>query len=326
MNNPLRFAGVLLAAALLGALPTHAAEAPYPSRPVRLIVTYVPGGGVDFVARAIAAKLTEQWRQQVVVDNRGGGGGVLGTEIAARAAPDGYTLLVGTSAGLIANPLLRSKLPYDAFRDFVPITFLTITTQLLVVNPALPVHSVKDLIAHAKANPAKLSYGSAGIGAPNHLGMELFKWMTGTDLVHVPYKGSGLSIPDLLAGRIQVMLNPAAPFLPHVNAGRVRALAVGNDKRATILPNLPTVAEAGVPGFYNAPWNALYAPAKTSPAIVARLNAEIARVLRDEGFAQYLTANGAEPRASSPAELVTFMRRENDQLRKVITAAGITAE
>ena len=306
--------------------PVQGADAAYPSRPVRLIVTYVPGGGVDFVARAVAGRLTELWRQQVVVDNRGGGGGVVGTETAARAAPDGYTLLVGTSAGLIANPLLRNKLPYDAFRDFAPITFLTITTQLLVVHPSLPVNSVKELIGYAKSQPGKMSYGSAGIGAPNHLGMELFKSMTGTHLVHVPYKGSGLSIIDILAGQIQVMFNPAAPFLPHVNAGRIRAIAVGNDKRSRVVPHLPTVAEAGVPGFHNAPWNALYAPAKTPKSVINKLNADVSHVLGEDAFAQYLTANGAEPRASTPAELTVFMRQENEQLRKVIAAAGIRGE
>lgn len=311
---------------LLLAMPAHAAEISYPTRPVRLIVTYVPGGGTDIAARAIAAKLTEAWRQQVVVDNRGGGGGIIGTDIAAKAPPDGYTLLIGTSAGLIANPLLRAKLPYDTFRDFAPISMLFVQTQMLVVHPSLPVSSVKDLIAYAKRQPGKLSYGSAGIGAPNHLGMELFKSMTGTNLVHVPYKGSGLSVPDLVSGQIQVMFNPAAPLLPHVNSGRLKALAVGNEKRSRLLPDLPTVGESGVPGFSNAPWSGLYAPARTPAAIVDRLNAQLVRTMTDEAFVLHLLNSGFESRSSTPRELTAFMREESARLRKVIEAAGIRAE
>jgi tripartite-type tricarboxylate transporter receptor subunit TctC len=323
----LEIARVIAAAGVLfSAVAGHAADTSYPTRPVRLIVTFAPGGGVDFVARTLGAKLSENWRQQVVIDNRGGGGGVIGTEIAAKAAPDGYTLLVGTSTGLVANPLLQSKLSYDAFKDFAPITMLVVTTQLLVAHPSLPIASVKDLIAYAKANPGKLSYASAGQGAPNHLGTELLKWMTGTSMVHIPYKGAGPGITDLISGRVQFMFNPAPPLLPHVNAGRLRALAVGNEKRSRILPDLPTVAEAGVPGFSSAPWYALYAPAKTPPSIIKKLTAELTSTLSDDAVSQRLVANGAEPRASTPAELTAFMREESERLRKVIVAAGIRAE
>ncbi|MEN3352196.1 MAG: hypothetical protein V7640_354 [Betaproteobacteria bacterium] len=317
---------ITAAAVFFSACAGYAGETSYPTRPVRLIVTFAPGGGVDFVARTLGAKLTDNWRQQVVIDNRGGGGGVIGSEIAAKAAPDGYTLLVGTSTGLVANPLLQSKLSYDTFNDFAPITMLVVTTQLLVAHPSLPIASVKDLIAYAKANPGKLSYASAGQGAPNHLGTELLKWMTGTNMVHIPYKGAGPGITDLISGRVQFMFNPAPPLLPHVNAGRLRALAVGNEKRSRILPDLPTVAEAGVPGFSSAPWYALYAPAKTPAAIIKKLTAELTSTLNDDAVSQRLVANGAEPRPSTPAELTAFMREESERLRKVIVAAGIRAE
>jgi len=303
-----------------------AADASYPTRPVRLIVTFAPGGATDTVSRSIAAKLAEAWKTPVVVDNRAGGGGIIGTEIAAKAAPDGHTLLVGTSAGLIANPLLRAKLPYDTFRDFAPISFLFESTQLLVVHPSIPATSVTELVSYLKSYPGKLSYASAGIGAPNHLGMELFKSMTGTSLVHVPYKGSGLSVTDLLTGQIQVMFNPAAPMLPHVKTGRLRALAVGNEKRSRVLPDLPTVSEAGVPGFSNAAWSALYAPSRTPVSIINALNAQVLRSLGDEAFAQQLVSNGAEPRTSTPRELTAFMRHESERLRKVIVTANIRAE
>jgi tripartite-type tricarboxylate transporter receptor subunit TctC len=317
---------ITAAAVFFSASAGYAGDTPYPTRPVRLIVTFAPGGGVDFVARTLGAKLTETWRQQVVIDNRGGGGGVIGTEIAAKAAPDGYTLLVGTSTGLVANPLLQSKLSYDTFKDFAPITMLVVTTQLLVAHPSLPIASVKDLIAYAKANPGKLSYASAGQGAPNHLGTELLKWMTGTNMVHIPYKGAGPGITDLISGRVQFMFNPAPPLLPHVNAGRLRALAVANEKRSRILPDLPTVAEAGVPGFSSAPWYALYAPAKTPAAIVKKLTADLTSALNEDSVSQRLVANGAEPSTSTPAELTAFMRDESERLRKVIVAAGIRAE
>ena len=316
----------ILLAALVLPQTAHCAEALYPTRPVRFVVPFVAGGGVDFVARALAGKLTEAWRQPAVVDNRGGGAGLIGAEIVARALPDGYTLLVGTSGGLIAAPLLHPKLSYDPYRDFAPITLIAVPAQLLVVHPSVPVNSVKDLIAYAKKQPGKLSYASVGPGSPNHLGMELFKFMTGTDLVHVPYKGAGASTVDLLAGQVQVMFNPAAPLLPHIGSGRLRALAVGNEKRSRILPDLPTVAEAGVPGFVSAPWYALYAPAKTPAAIVTQLNAQVHRILSDEAFAQHLSANGAEPRTSTPAGLTAFMREETERHRKVIVAAGIRVE
>ena len=307
---------------------THAADAgrAYPDRPVRLIVPYPPGGGTDFVARAVARKLSESWGQQVVVDNRGGAGGVIGSEIAARAAADGYTLLFGTAAGMVINPLLNSKLSYDPVRDFAPVTQLVDNPQLLAVNNALAVHSVKELIALAKSEPAKLNYASAGPGTPNHLGMEQFKMLTGTQLAHVPYKGAGPAITDLLGGQVQVMLNPISALLPLTRSGKLRALAVGSAQRSRAAPELPTVAEAGVPGFENVPWYAFFVPAKTPAEIVRKLNAETVRVLAEPDLVQLFTTQGTEPRGGTPEELAAMMRAETERTRQIIRAAGMKVE
>jgi len=295
----------------------------YPNRPLRLIVTFAPGGSVDIFARTLAPRLTEVWGQPIVVDNRGGGGGVIGTELAARAAPDGYTLLLGTSSGLVANPLLHKALPYDPERDFAPVSLLVVNTQLLVVLASLPVRSVAELIAHAKANPGRLAYGSVGGGSPNHLAMELFKAATGTDMLHVPYKGSGPAVTELLAGQVQLMFNPPSPLLPHVKSGKLRALAVGNATRSPALPDLPTVAEAGVPGFESAPWTGLFAPAQTPRPIVLKLSAQLTKLLADPELRERLLAQGSEARGTTPEALARFMREDRERTRKVIRAAGI---
>lgn len=298
----------------------------YPTRPVRLIVTYAPGGGVDFAARLIAPRLTEALGQQVVVDNRAGGGGIIGTDIAAKAPPDGYTLLMGTSAGLVINPLLHSRLPYHPVRDFDPVSLLVVTTMLLVVNTSVPVNSVKELITYARAQPGKLSYASVGQGSPNHLATELFKVLTKTNMVHVPYKGAGPALTDLLGGQVQLTFNPMAPLLPHVRSGKLRALAVGGAQRSPVMPDTPTVAEAGVPGFEAAPWYGLFAPAKTPAQIVVRLNAQLARILGEPELVQRMVGQGATPHPSTPAELSRFMGADAARTKMVITAAGIKAE
>ena len=332
MKNLVIFARVLAAGVLSAAAGAHAAATPasaettYPSRPLRMIVTFAPGGSVDFTARMLAPKLTEAWGQQVVIDNRGGGGGIIGTELAAKAAPDGYTLLLGTSSGLVANPLLHAKLPYDAVRDFAPVSLLVVNTQLLVVQSALPVRTVKELIAYAKANPGKLAYGSVGGGSPNHLALELFKAATGTDMIHVPYKGSGPAVTELLAGQVQLMFNPPAPLLPHVKTGKLRALAVGNANRSAAMPELPTVAESGVPGFESAPWTGLFAPAQTPRAIVLKLSAQMAKILADPDLRERLLAQGSEARGTTPDALAQYMRDDTERTRKVIRAAGIKLE
>ena len=298
----------------------------FPERPVRLVVTFPAGGGIDLIARTVAQKLTDAWGQQIVIDNRAGGGGVIGTEIVARAAPDGYNLLVASGTGFIINPLLMAKLPYDPFRDFAPVTMMAINPTILCVHPALPVNSVKDLIAHARAKPRQINYASAGPGSPIHLSMELFKSLTATDMVHVPYKGAVPAVTDLLAGQVQVMLNTMPTMLPHVKTGKLRALAVGSARRAKATPELITIVEAGVPGFEAVAWAGLAAPAKTPTPIIDKLNKDVARALNDADVIHRLAAQGAETQSSTPEGFARFMREESARARKVIAAAGLKAE
>ena len=299
------------------------AFAAYPSRPVRLMVTFPAGGGIDLIARTAGQKLADALGHQFVIDNRAGGGGVIGTEIVARAAPDGHTLLIASGTGMIINPLLIPKLPYDPFRDFSPISLMATNPTILAVNTSVPAGSVKELIALARAKPRQLNYASVGNGSPIHLGMELLKSMTGVDIVHVPYKGAVNAVTDLLAGQVHVMLNSMPTILPHVKTGKLRALAVGSARRARAVPDLVTVAESGVPGFEAITWVGLAAPAKTPAPIISTLNSEIARVMSDMETAQRLSAQGAEAQASTPEGFTQFMREESARARKVIAAAGI---
>jgi tripartite-type tricarboxylate transporter receptor subunit TctC len=298
----------------------------YPTKAIRWIVTYPPGGPTEFVARAIGAKLTEAWGQQVVIDNRAGAGGVIGTDLAAKAVPDGYTLLFGTSAGLTINPALVSKLPYDPVRDFAPVSLLVINPQILVVNNSVPVNSVKELIAYAKSRPGQLNYASVGQGSPNHLGMELLKALAGIDMVHVPYKGTSPAVTDLLGGQVQLMFNSMPVVLSLVKGGKLKGLAVGSAQRSPAAPDVPTVAEAGVPGFENVTWYGMFAPAKTPKDVIAKLNAQVVKILTDPEMAQRMASQGAEPRGTTPEELARYMRVEFERWKKVIKAAGIKLE
>jgi tripartite-type tricarboxylate transporter receptor subunit TctC len=308
-------------------LPTGDASAQtYPNRPIRWIVTYPPGGPTDVVARAIGAKLTEAWGQQIVIDNRAGAAGIIGTDLAAKAVPDGYTLLFGTSAGLTINPALSNKLPYDAVKDFAPVSLLVLNPQILVLNNAIPANTVKELIAYAKARPGQLNYASVGQGSPNHLGMELLKALAGIDLVHVPYKGTGPAITDLLGGQVQLMFNSMPSVLPLVKSGKLKGLAVGSAQRSPAIPDIPTVAEAGVPGFENVTWYGMFAPARTPHDIILKLNQQVVKILAAPEMVQRLASQGAEPRSSTPEELVKFMRVESARWKKVIQAAGIKLE
>ena len=300
--------------------------AAYPSRPLRFIVPFPAGGATDIVARAVGQKLTDAWGQQVVIDNRGGAGGVIGTETAARAAPDGYTMLLGASSGMVVNPLLSSRLSYNASKDFAPVSLLVVVAQLLVVNATVPVTSVKELIAYARARPGQLNYASVGQGAPNHLGMELFKSMAGIDMVHVPYKGTGPAMTELLSGQVQVMFNSMLPLLPHIKTGKLKPIAVSSGQRMRAVPEVPTVSEAGVPGFETISWYGIFVPAGTSSAIIGRLSAEATKIMVDPEVAQRMTTQGVEPRASTPAELTKLMQVETARWKKAIAVAGVKVE
>jgi tripartite-type tricarboxylate transporter receptor subunit TctC len=295
----------------------------YPVRPIRVIVPTPAAGPTDITARLIGQRMTETWGQQIIIDNRGGAGGIIAHEIAAKATPDGYTLIFSTAAGLIINPLLN-KTSYDSFRDLAPISLGTINPQLLFCNPEVPAKTVKELIALAKAKPGQLNCASAGNGTPNHLGCELLKSMTGIDVVHVPYKGSPGALNDVVSGRIQFMLNSIPTVLPLANAGKIRALGVSSAKRSPVVPDIPTIGDT-VPGYEYVQWFAMLAPAGTPGAIVSKVSGEMVKMMADPSFSQKLVNLGAEPQASSPAELAAYMRKDSERWAGVITrlkAAG----
>ena len=300
-----------------------AAAQSYPSKPVRLIVPFAPGGPADFQARLIAPKLTASWGQPVVVENRAGGNTIIATELTARSEPDGHVVQV-ISAGFAINVSLYSKLPYDSLRDLAFVTQLTSGPAIVVVHPSLPVRSVKELIQLARSRPGQLTYASAGL--PSQLAVELFKVMTGTDLVHVPYKGAAPAMIDLIAGHVQVSFPTIGGGLPHAQAGRLRALATTGAKRPLAAPDLPTMMEAGVPGYEATNWFGTAVPAKTPPAIVAKLNQEIARVLHLPDVRERLLAQGMEPVSNTPEEFSTYVRSEMTKWAKVVKASGAKAE
>jgi tripartite-type tricarboxylate transporter receptor subunit TctC len=300
----------------LAALPASAQG--YPAKPMRLIVPYPPGGPTDLVGRTIGQKLTAAWGQQVLVENRAGAASAVGTEVAARAPADGYTLLLGTSAGFCINPALGGKLPYDAERDFAPISLLVVNPQILVVHPSLPVSSVKSLIALAKSRPGQINYASVGNASPQHLGMEMLKRMAGIDMVHVPYKGTAPAVTDILAGNVSLMFNSMPSVLPQVEAGRLRGIAVGSAKRSPAAPAIPTVAEAGLPGFEYVTWYGLFAPSGTPREIVNRLHGQVVKILADPELAQRFAGQGAEPQSTTPEQLAQYRRSEFERWRKLI--------
>ena len=313
-------------AIVLGVSGVSAVAQTYPAKPIRVIVTFPPGGPSDFVARAIGQKLTEAWGQQVIVDNRGGAGGVIGVEAAARASPDGYTLLQGQSGGMSVNPALLPKLSYDPFRDFAPVSMLVVNPQMLVVHPTLPVKSVKELIALAKSRPGQISYASAGFGTTQHLGMEMLKAMAGIDMLHVPYKGSTPALVDLFSGQVSLQFTSMPAVLPHVKAGKLRGIAVGSPKRSPAAPDTPTVAEAGVPGFEYVAWYGLFAPTGTPRDVVNKLNGQIVKILSEPEMAQRLASQGAEPSPSTSEGLGKYLREDHERWKKVIRSAGIKLE
>ena len=288
---------------------------------MRAIVPYPPGGGTDIMSRAICAKLSEAWGMQVVVDNRSGGT-IIGTEIASRAPADGYTLLI-SSPSFVINPTTRAKLPYDTVKDFQPVTQFASQPYVLALPPKVPARDVKEFIALARAKPDALNFGSTGVGSGSHLAGELFKFMTGTGLTHVAYKGMGPAISDLLGGQTQFVFAAILPVSPHVRSGRLRALAVTTGKRSAALPELPTIHEAGVPGYSANSWSGLFAPAGTPRAIIEKLNTDIVKILRLSDTRERLAADGAEPAGTSIREFETFVRNEIAKWAKVIHTAGI---
>jgi len=315
--------GVALCAALIAlALPASAQD--YPTRQIRLIIPFPPGGSNDVVGRIIAGQLSEKLGKQVFVDNRSGAGGVVGSDLAAKAAPDGYTLLIVSIAHSV-NPWLY-KLPYDPVKDFVPVSIIATGTNVLSVNPSVPVHSVKELVDLAKQKPGVLNYASAGIGSFQHLSGELFKLMAGVNIVHVPYKGGGPSMLAVIAGEDQVMFSSIVQTVPNIQSGQLRALATGGEKRSPILPDLPTIAEAGVPGYEATNWWGIIAPAGTPQPIVAKVHDAVAELLDSEKTKKFLDNEGAAPVHMSSAEFGAFITAEIAKWGPVVKQAGMKAE
>ena len=315
----------ILAALCMVSIAAAASGQGYPERPIRLIVSYPPGGGTDVTARLIVPKLSERLGTQVVIDNRPGAGSVLGTGIVAKAAADGYTLLMSDTTFGIA-PGLYGKLPYDAERDFSPVSQVSNVPVALVVYPGLPVNSVAELVALAKAKPGSLNFGSGGVGTPVHMAGELLKISANIDIVHVPYKGAGPAFADILGGHFQIMFPTMQSAIPYINSGRLRALAVTTAKRSPALPNVPTTAEAGFPGVRAGAWFGVHAPARTPKAVVARLHGEIVKTLQDPIIKERFAGEGAEIVASAPEEFAKFVSVEIAQWRKVVKEAGIKVE
>lgn len=300
-----------------------AAAQAYPAKPVRLIVTYAAGGGADFVGRALGGKLAERLGQPVVVENRAGANGAIGADFVAKAPADGYTLLIGAAGTIAVAPHLMASLPFDAFKDFAPVSLVATSSFVVTVHPEVPAKSVRELIDLAKARPGKLNFGSSGVGGSPQLAGELFKSMAGIDMQHVAYKGLAPAITDLLGGQIQVIFADVGLIKPHLEAGKLRGLAVTGTSRSPLLPELPTVAEAGLPGYAGGTWYALLAPAGTPSAIVERLSRETRAALADPAVKAALIRQGVDAAPTSPEELAAFLRDEHKKWGEVIRSAGI---
>ena len=319
----LRAMAALAAIAAIAIAGSSAAQTPaYPTKPIRLVAPFPPGGATYIIARAVAQKLGEAWGQSIVVDNRPGAGGNIGTELVAKAPPDGYTLEMGTVGTHAINASLYAKIPFDHVKDFAPIILVAGVPNVLEVTPSLPVNSVQELIAYAKANPGKLNFASSGNGTSIHLSGELFKVMTGVQMTHVPYKGSAPAIQDLLSGQVQLMFDNLPPSLPQIKAGRLRALAVTSATRAPALPDVPTVAESGLPGFEASSWFGLLAPAGTPPAIIAKINAEVATWLASPEGKEKLASIGANAAGGSPEDFARHIQAETAKWAKVVKESG----
>ena len=323
MNPLFRTIVVVLAAACASFAVTSAAEAqPYPTKTVRLVVPFPPGGSLDFAGRLIAQRLTEAWGQPVVVENKPGAGGNIGADLVAKAPPDGYTILLGALSTHAVNPSLYAKMPYDAVKDFAPITLIAVTPNVLVVNASSPVQNVKEFIAYTKANPGKLSFGSGSNGSAGHLAGELYKVETGTDSVHIPYKGGAPATQALLAGDTQFMFDNLANAMAQVKGGKLRALAVTTAKRSSLAPELPTMAEAGLPGFDISTWYGLFAPAGTPAPIVAKWNAEVTKILNTPNIRARFVEDGAEPAPNTPEQFAQFIAAELTKYARIVKVSG----
>ena len=324
---PIRtFVACLVAA--IAALPVAVVAQPgaYPTKPIRLIVPSPPGDGSDLMARAIGERLTQAWGQPVVVDNRQGAGGRVGTEAAAKAAPDGYTLIMGNAGSHGINAALYRDLSYDLERDFVPITQVMRAPNVLVVNPALPAQNVRELIALFKSSPGKYSYGSGGNGSSAHFSAELFKAMAGVDVVHVPYKGATPALTDVIGGQVAMFMGNLPPAMAHIKNGRVRALAVTTSQRSPLVPDIPTLAEAGLPGFETVAWFGLFAPAGTPRDIVERIQGEVAKIVQVPNIRERIVALGGEPVGNTPEAFAAIVRSDIAKWKQVAKTANISAD
>ena len=314
-----------LAAALLLATPLHGLAQVYPSKPIRIVVTYPPGGGADLMARLVAPKMSEVLGQPVVVENKGGGGGTIGGAEVARAAPDGYTLMLDALNHAV-TPSLYTKLPYDPARAFSPIAVLALFPNVLVVTPSFAARDVKELVALAKAQPGTIAFASSGSGSAQHLAGELFRQKTGVDMTHVPYKGGGPALNDVIGGQVPVFFANMASSLPHVKAGKLRALAITGGRRSAALPDTPTMAEAGVPGYEVYEWNAIFAPSGTPQPVIAKLAEAIAKAVQSPEFRERVGALGGELTGYGPAEAERFVRGQTQLWGTVVKAGNIKVE
>ncbi|HWP89513.1 MAG TPA: tripartite tricarboxylate transporter substrate binding protein [Burkholderiales bacterium] len=310
----------LLVGAALVAGVAHAQN--YPVKAIRLVVPQPPGGGNDVIARMISQKLSVALKQQIAVDNRAGAGGLIGADVAAHSPADGYTLLLGNVATLAIIPNVQKKMPYDPLKDFAPVSLIASAPLLVVVHPSVPVHSIKQLVALARAKPGQLNYASNGVGSSTHLATEMFKMMTKTDLVHVPYKGLGPATTDLLSGQIQLMFSSAVAMMPHVQAKRLRAIAMTGAKRSTAIPDIPTVAESGVPDYESGSWYGILAPTGTPREIIDLLNREIVAAVRSADITDRLVAEAVIPVGNSPAEFAAHIQKEYTRIGNVIRSSG----
>ncbi len=316
-------AAVVACALVLAATPVHdAAAQAFPSKPVKLVIPFPPGGSLDNIGRLIAQKLSETWGQQVVIENKPGAGGNIGADAVAKSPADGYAVVMGALSTHAVNPSLYAKMPYDAAKDFAPISLVAITPNVLIVNAAMPVTSVKEMIAYAKANPGRTNFGSGSNGSAGHLAGELFKLETGTDVAHIPYKGGAPALQALLAGDTQFMFDNLANAMAQVKGGKVRAIAVTTAQRSKLAPDLPTMAEAGMPGFDISTWFGLLAPAGTPPDVIAKWNADVVKVLNSPDVREKMLAQGAEPSPQTPAEFASFIAREREKYARIVKASG----